>query len=137
MKERTPKRRRSPSSGPPLPKEWVIGRLRENVERALQLKQVLDGQRNPTGEFRYQGAIANRARELLGKEIGMFVDRSEVKTTMGVRLERMTREERLALMHELLEPMKKYLTPAEAAATAVIEGEAIAMEPLAEPRGSG
>lgn len=32
-----------------------------------------------TGEYRCDGAVANRALELPGKEIGMFVDRAEVK----------------------------------------------------------
>lgn len=30
-----------------------------------------------TGEFRYDGAVANRALELLGKELGMFIERQE------------------------------------------------------------
>jgi hypothetical protein len=30
------------------------------------------------GEYTYNGSVANKALELLGKEIGMFVDRKEV-----------------------------------------------------------
>lgn len=56
-------------------REWVIARLVENVERAMQHKEVTQGQ--ATGEYRYDGGVANKALELLGKEIGMFVDRSE------------------------------------------------------------
>jgi hypothetical protein len=33
-----------------------------------------------TGEYRYDGAVANKALELLGKELGMFISRSEVRT---------------------------------------------------------
>lgn len=59
-----------------LTKEWVISRLVENVERAMQARPVMcDGEES--GEFRYEGSVANRALELLGKELGMFVDRSE------------------------------------------------------------
>ena len=65
-----------------LTKAWVIERLMTNAERALQERQVLDGEGKPTGEFEYEGQVANRALELLGKEIGMFVDRSEVDHTI-------------------------------------------------------
>ncbi|MCA6108127.1 terminase small subunit [Bradyrhizobium cenepequi] len=58
-----------------LTKEWVIERLRENAERALQ---AIPAGENGTGEYQYQGSVANRALELLGKELGMFIDRKEV-----------------------------------------------------------
>jgi hypothetical protein len=55
---------------------WVIERLAENVDRAMQIEEIkLRGV--PTGEFRYEGSVANRALELIGKELGLFVDRSE------------------------------------------------------------
>jgi hypothetical protein len=53
-------------------------RLRENAQRALQAVQATDEDGNPIGEFRYEGAVANRALELLGKEIGMFIDRKHI-----------------------------------------------------------
>jgi phage terminase small subunit len=59
-----------------LTKEWVIERLIENANRAMQGVQVLDKDGKPTGEWKYDGAVANRALELLGKEQGMFVDRT-------------------------------------------------------------
>ena len=58
--------------------EWVLTRLMENAERALQHVAVLDKKRKPTGEYRYDGSVANRALELLGKQQGMFIDRHEV-----------------------------------------------------------
>lgn len=59
-----------------IDRAWVIARLTENVERALQRTAVIvDGK--PSGEYRYDGSVANKALELLGKEVGMFVDRSE------------------------------------------------------------
>lgn len=60
-----------------IDKEWVLTRLVENVERAMQAKAVMDSDGAPTGEFKYEGSVANRALELVGKELGMFVDRSE------------------------------------------------------------
>jgi len=61
-----------------LTKEWVIRTLMENVERAMQHEAVTDGEGNPTGEYTYQGNVANRALELLGKHLGMYVERKEV-----------------------------------------------------------
>jgi hypothetical protein len=40
-------------------------RLKENLERAMSVEPVLDGKGHPTGLYKYQGAVANRALELL------------------------------------------------------------------------
>ena len=53
-------------------KAWVMERLKETVERAMQAVPVLDCEGKPTGEYTYQGAVANKALELIGKELGMF-----------------------------------------------------------------
>jgi phage terminase small subunit len=60
-----------------LTKEWVVGKLIENVERALQARRVRGEDGEEQGEYQYQGNVANRALELLGKELGMFIDRKE------------------------------------------------------------
>jgi hypothetical protein len=57
-------------------RNWCISM--ENAERALQHVAMLDKERKPTGEYRYDGNVANRALELLGKQRGMFIDRHEV-----------------------------------------------------------
>lgn len=49
-----------------LTREWVIEQLIDNLKKAK------------TGD-KLELAAANRAAELLGKELGMFVERSEVK----------------------------------------------------------
>ena len=59
-------------------KEWVLKQLVENVQRAMQATPVLDSEREKMGEYRYDGATANRALELIGKHFGMFADRAEV-----------------------------------------------------------
>ncbi len=67
----------------PVTREWVLERLAENVRRAMQIEPVtLRGQ--PTGEFRHEGSVANRALELLGKELGLFVEKSESVNTHHV-----------------------------------------------------
>jgi phage terminase small subunit len=66
-----------------LTKEWVLAKLIDNVQRASQAVPVLDAEGNPTGEYRYQGAVANRALELLGKHLGMFVELHELSGKDG------------------------------------------------------
>ena len=39
---------------------------------------VLDAAGNPTGKYVYNGNVANRGLELLGKEQGMFIERKEI-----------------------------------------------------------
>lgn len=60
-----------------LTKEWVIGRLMANAERALQNVPVLDTDGQPVGEYRYEGSVANRALEILAKHLGILVDKVE------------------------------------------------------------
>lgn len=65
-----------------ISKSWVLNKLVENVERSMQVRPVkkkVDGEEVDSGEFRYDGSVANKALELLGKELGMFIDRKEIK----------------------------------------------------------
>jgi phage terminase small subunit len=52
--------------------------LRENLERAMQRKPVLDKEGNEIGVYVYDGHVANKSLELMGKELGMFKDKVEV-----------------------------------------------------------
>ncbi|WP_316195368.1 MULTISPECIES: hypothetical protein [unclassified Bradyrhizobium] len=63
-----------------LTKEWVIERLMWNAERCLRGTPVRDANGKHTGEFtgKVDAAGANRALELLGKHLGMFIDRHEI-----------------------------------------------------------
>ena len=55
--------------------DWILQHLKEIVFRAMQAVPALDRNGKPTGEYTYQGAVANRALELIGKHLGMFADR--------------------------------------------------------------
>lgn len=57
--------------------DYVIRRLYENVERAMQVEPVLDDEGKPTGEYRYEGSVANTALGLLGKHFRLFTDKVE------------------------------------------------------------
>lgn len=61
-----------------LTREWVIDKLVENVERAMTAVPVLNSDGEPTGEWKYQGNVANKALELLGKHLGMFAEQPDV-----------------------------------------------------------
>jgi phage terminase small subunit len=57
-----------------LNKDWVLAKLKENVERAMQAIPVLDSQGNPTGKYEWNGSVANSGLELIGKHLAMFRD---------------------------------------------------------------
>ena len=63
--------------------DWIIERLVENVERAMQLVSMTDRDGKPTGEHTYQGSVANKALELLGRHEGMFTD--NIKLSGGLK----------------------------------------------------
>ena len=65
----------------------------------MQAKPVLDANGKPTGMYQYQGNVANRALELVGKEYGMFIEK-----TVGLvqDISNMTPEERKARLDELI-----------------------------------
>ena len=56
-------------------RQWMLERLKENLERYMTAMPVLDRKGKPTGKYRYQNNLANKALELLGKALGMFVKR--------------------------------------------------------------
>lgn len=60
-----------------ITKEWVLAELVDNMHKAKAAVPVLDSEGNPTGEYRTNIAAANKALELIGTEIGMFVKRVE------------------------------------------------------------
>jgi|SRR5579871_1665144 len=66
-----------------LDRAWVLDRLKENVERAMQAAAPVDEEGHPCGEYRYEGQTANRALELIGKELGMFKDQQRVEMEFG------------------------------------------------------
>src|SRR5262245_28581808 len=68
-----------------LTKQWVLDRLKEIVERTMQAEPVLDREGKPTGEYTFQANGANKALELIGKELGMFVDRLEDDVAVTLR----------------------------------------------------
>lgn len=71
-------------------KAWVIERLVENANRAMQAEAAKDREGNPTGEYRYEGSVANRALELVGKHLGMFKEDPADKGNVTVVIQQLT-----------------------------------------------
>lgn len=61
-----------------ITQDWVIARLKDNHDRAMSAEPVLDREGNPIGEYTYNGAVANKSLELIGKHIGMWKDKLDV-----------------------------------------------------------
>lgn len=57
--------------------EYVLAGLRANAERAMQYEEVKDRDGKGIGEFKYEGNVANKAYELIGKALGMFKEKHE------------------------------------------------------------
>ena len=91
-----------------MDQDWILRRLRENILRAMQHEPVLDAKGESTGTYTYQGSVANRALELLGKHLGMFVERKIIGLK---RLEDMDDAELRYVLGELEEEIGVFETP--------------------------
>lgn len=87
-----------------ISKEWVLEQLVENVSMAKAAEPVLDAEGNPTGEFKQNLAAANKSLELIGKELGMFVDRKEVRTGS---IDDIPHEEKMAALEAVRQEIAK------------------------------
>ena len=62
-----------------IDRAWVIERLVAIVDRAMQAVEITDAKGEGTGEYTFQGSVANKALELIGKDIGMWKDAPPVQ----------------------------------------------------------
>lgn len=66
--------------------DYVLSNLKLVAERCLQQEAVTeyrDGEMVETGEFKFEHSGANKSLELLGKHLGLFVERREVTGSNG------------------------------------------------------
>lgn len=63
-----------------LDKAWVLGKLVKITDMGMAAEPVMDKEGNPVGEYKTNLAAAKGAVELIGKELGMFIDRKEIRT---------------------------------------------------------
>ncbi len=64
--------------------DYVLAGLQEIAERTMQRVPVLDRLGKETGQWTFKAGAATRAFELMGKHLGMFVDRHEHSGPGGV-----------------------------------------------------
>ena len=69
-----------------LNSDMVVAKIMETYSRCMQAEPVMEWdymakEYKPTGEYTFDSKGALRALELLGKHIGMFVDKHEVEVT--------------------------------------------------------
>lgn len=77
--------------------EFVMNGLVEVYNRAMQNEAVKDHEGNPIGEYRFQGQVANKSLELMGRTLSMFVDRKEITGKDGTPLHTLTDEQLIAI----------------------------------------
>lgn len=68
-----------------LSQEWVLRRLKEISDRCMTAEPVMkfdyeEKQLKETGEYTFDSSGANKATELIGKHLGMFVNRVDLTT---------------------------------------------------------
>jgi len=63
-----------------ISKEWVLAELVDNVKKAKAAEPVRNKDGEEIGEYRANFQAANTALHLIGKELGMFVEKAEIKT---------------------------------------------------------
>lgn len=61
--------------------DYVLETIHSTVERCRQAEPVRDKDGDPTGEYRFDAGNVLKGCELMGKHLGMWVDRSEVNVT--------------------------------------------------------
>lgn len=62
-------------------KAWVLHSLTQIVKMGMAVEPVRDDEGNELGELKAANLpAANKALELVGKELGMFIDRKEIRT---------------------------------------------------------
>lgn len=67
--------------------EFVLKSLKTVAQRTMQGVQVFDSDGQPTGEWKFDSAGANRSLELIGKHLTLFADRVEVSGRNGAPIE--------------------------------------------------
>ncbi len=66
-------------SGQAVDKDWIVQCLVENIERSLGLKPLRDRSGRTVGSYSHQGSVANKALELLGRQLGLFGEKRDGK----------------------------------------------------------
>lgn len=66
--------------------DYVLRNFKEIGERCMQHEPVLDHEGEETGEYQFNASGANRSNELIGKHLGMFIDRKHIALDANIRI---------------------------------------------------
>lgn len=114
-----------------LSRQWVIDKLVKNAEIALGERPVQA--RADALEYRYDGAVAARSLELLGREVGLFVERKQIDVVADVK--RLSDAELLAQIRETAGELLE-LTAEDATPEDEFSPEALEAAPVEEIKSS-
>lgn len=67
--------------------DYVVKGLLAVHERCMQAEAVTDKDGGTTGEYKFEHSGANRSLELLGKHLGLFVDKKEISGPNGAPID--------------------------------------------------
>ena len=70
-----------------IDQDWVLWVLKTNIEQALRAVPVRNKQGEEIGDYTYDGAVVNKAAELLGRHLRMFPERRELTGENGGPIE--------------------------------------------------
>ena len=90
-----------------LDRSWVRAKLMEIVNRAMQVEPVRDNAGRLRGEYTYQGSVAIKALELLGKDLGMFQSKEEAISSSSIILRLNEGRQRVAEMERMDDQMEE------------------------------
>ena len=98
-----------------LDASWVLTRFKLISDRCVQGEPVLDKDGEPTGEWRFDAAGANKATEMIGKHLSMFTDKIQADIKAEVRQENTPDYTKLSMdellqLRELLQKAQKETT---------------------------
>lgn len=71
--------------------DYIVEKLNKNLARAMEEEEVTDSEGNSVGVFKYDGSVANKAIELLGKTIGAFQDNIKHEGDLNIAVKNYTR----------------------------------------------
>ena len=66
-----------------IDENWVMVKLVENLERAMEAEAEVGSDGEPTGNFKFDGRTATKVLEMIGGELGMF-ERNKTPQQGGV-----------------------------------------------------
>lgn len=114
-----------------LTRQWVVEKLVKNAEIALGERPI---QHRGEAEYRYDGAVAARSLELLGREVGLFVERKQIDVIADVK--RLSDAELLQQIRETAGELLE-LTAEDATPEDEFSPEAIEQPPVEENKSEG